>query len=537
MTLQIQPHRRIARTPQPLGLVDKISGSVIQEWGEQTMKYTHWWDWYDGLILDARSPKKNDKKMYPLAINTIRQIVGKHAIGLWGDIPEGAQSLVEFECRNADGETDEVCLKAAAIINRIWRESNGSDLQIDNAVTSQVLGGCIYRIAWQPWNTTLSTGFRINKVIPDYFLPVWSDDDPWTHPEVWVMQYISGDEGRLRYGVETHNMPYVLYLEHWTNDVFEIEVNNEVPKGDGFGPDNPFGIVPFVYIPHFTRAGGHYGMSHVPDVSGMIEELNSRMVDRADGVKHANSNRIWGRNLPANGVVPQKIGDTEILINIGSTPMGTNAEPEVFTLDPSSVKGAQVSREFINDVKEFIQDASDTPSIMFGPSAEGSQPSGDARDLEFWPYTQHQKAERAMTHIGFGKIGKMLLAMLFKKAKGGVTKEMLDLEVVTRWGASMPQRRDLKVQEVVQRRTTQPPTMSLVTAVRVLSEGENVEEEVKRIQAEIAQAKADEQTRAERDQKMALETQRQNMQMKLQSMAMKRNAGAKSASSRQKDGR
>jgi hypothetical protein len=98
--------------------------------------------------------------------------------------------------------------------------------------------------------------------------------------------------------------------------------------GDGFGPDNPFGIVPFVYIPHFARAGGHYGQSHVPDLSGMVEELNSRMVDRADGVKNANTNRIWGRNLPASGVVPQKVGETEVLINIGNTPMGSNADEQ-----------------------------------------------------------------------------------------------------------------------------------------------------------------------------------------------------------------
>jgi hypothetical protein len=61
-----------------------------------------------------------------------------------------------------------------------------------------------------------------------------------------------------------------------------------------------------------------------------------------------------------------------------------------------------------------------------------------------------------------------------------------------------------------------------------LSEGENVEEEVKRIQAKMEQA------RAQRNQQMAMETQRRNMQMKLQSMAMNRDSGAKSASSRRK---
>ena len=531
MTLQMLPSRQLDPIPSPLRLVDKISGALISEWGEQTAKYSFWWDWYDGIILNAPNPRKKDKKLFPLGIHTITQIVDRHAIGLFGQHQEDTSSLVDFTCRRDDGSTDDLCLKTARIINNIWRESNGADIMMDNAVTSQVLGGSVYRPVWQPWNKGLSTGFRINKIIPDYFLPVWSDDDPWEHPEFFIMQYISGDEARARYGVDNKNMPYVLYVEHWNKDIYDIEIADQKPSGEGWGGSNPFGIIPAVYIPHVTRAAGRYGKSHVPSLVGLVTELNHRMLDRGDGVKAANFNRLFGRNLPSSGLKVEKYNETEMVINIGSQQMGSNAQPEVFYLTPSSVQGAQLSRDFVTDLKEMIAADSSTPAIMYGSIVE--RQSADARDLEFYPYLEHLKAERALTSIGFQKINHNLLHMMLVKGVGGVTKEMLTLELVTRWGYPIPQQREMKVQEVVQRRTTEPPTMSLETAVQSLAQDENVQEEVQRIEAEMQECQKQIEATEQRQQKMTMETQRQNMQMKLQASAKQHIDRTKTASSRQ----
>ena len=537
---QMLSSRQMAPTPQPLNILDRISSALITEWGEQSTKYWRWWEWYDSVMLDAASPSNKSKKRYPLQINPIKWICNKHARGLFGEAPDDTSTLVQFAFRNEDGETDDLSLKAARIVDRIWGESHGSDIQIDNATISQVVGGSVYRVSKQPWNKTLSTGFRINKVVPDYFLPVWSNDDPWTFPEVYVMQYITGDEARQRYQVDPHSMPWVLYIEHWTLESYEITVADQVPQMEGMSGDNPYGLVPFVYIPHLTRAGGLYGQSHVPGLISMVEELNYRMADRGDGVRNTMFNRLFGRNIPKTGITPTVIGDSkntdnkEMILNIGNEVDGMSGKPEVFHVESSASKGAQISREYTKDLMDMIYSDSDTPSIMFGPSVEGSQPSGDARDLEFWPYLQHQRNERAQTQIGFNMINKMLLSMMLTDGVGGVTEDMLKLEPRVQWGYPMPKRRDMKVQEIVSRRTTQPPTISLPNSLRQLSEGENIAEEYKLIMAEVAEAQKQQQETEQRQQKMTMETRRQNMQMKMQADMASKNAGDKQAKSQEK---
>ena len=537
---QMLSSRQMAPTPQPLNILDRISSALITEWGEQSTKYWRWWEWYDSVMLDAASPSNKSKKRYPLQINPIKWICNKHARGLFGEAPDDTSTLVQFAFRNEDGETDDLSLKAARIVDRIWGESHGSDIQIDNATISQVVGGSVYRVSKQPWNKTLSTGFRINKVVPDYFLPVWSNDDPWTFPEVYVMQYITGDEARQRYQVDPHSMPWVLYIEHWTLESYEITVADQVPQMEGMSGDNPYGLVPFVYIPHLTRAGGLYGQSHVPGLISMVEELNYRMADRGDGVRNTMFNRLFGRNIPKTGITPTVIGDSkntdnkEMILNIGNEVAGMSGKPEVFHVESSASKGAQISREYTKDLMDMIYSDSDTPSIMFGPSVEGSQPSGDARDLEFWPYLQHQRNERAQTQIGFNMINKMLLSMMLTDGVGGVTEDMLKLEPRVQWGYPMPKRRDMKVQEIVSRRTTQPPTISLPNSLRQLSEGENIAEEYKLIMAEVAEAQKQQQETEQRQQKMTMETRRQNMQMKMQADMASKNAGDKQAKSQEK---
>ncbi len=537
---QMLSNRQMAPTPQPLNILDRISSALITEWGQQTTKYWRWWEWYDSVMLDAASPSNKSKKRYPLQINPIKWVCNKHARGLFGERPEDTTTLVQFGFRNDKGETDDLCLNAARIVDKIWGESQGADLQIDNATTSQVLGGSVFRVAKQTWNTQLSTGFRINKVIPDFFLPVWSNDDPWSFPEVYVMQYITGDEARQRYQVDPHSMPWVLYIEHWTNDQYEITVADQVPPLDGMKGDNPYGFVPFVYIPHITRAGGLYGQSHVPSLVSMTEELNYRMADRGDGVRNSMFNRLFGRNIPKTGITPTVIGDSkntdnkEMILNIGNEVAGMSGKPEVFTVESSATKGAQISREFIEDLMDMIYSDSDTPSIMFGPNISGSQPSGDARELEFWPYTQHQGIERAMTQIGYNMINKMLLRMMCIDKVGGATEAMCSLEPRVQWGYPLPKRRDLKVQEVVSRRTVDPPIMSIPNALRQLSEGENIAEEQHLIELEMAERQKQLQETEQRQQKMTMETQRQNMQMKMQADMAAQNADKKQAKSQEK---
>jgi len=90
------------------------------------------------------------------------------------------------------------------------------------------------------------------------------------------------------------------------------------------------------------------------------------------------------------------------------------------------------------------------------------------------------------------------------------------------------------VQEVVSRRTVDPPIMSIPNALRQLSEGENIAEEQHLIELEMAERQKQLQETEQRQQKMTMETQRQNMQMKMQADMAAQNADKKQAKSQEK---
>ena len=479
------------------------------------MGYAESWDWFDSETLRVNVAPSSKVLKFPLRINPVRWVCNIHGRRLYGEFPDDATLPVNFSFRNRDGEgVDDDCVKAAKIVNRVWQESNGADLMIENATISQIVGGCVYRVAWQPWNKRLSYGVRVVKVVPDYFIPVWDLSDPWYTPECWVIQYISGDEAHLKYGVEVNSQPWVMYSEHWTEGSFEIRVNGQVPNGEGFKGANPFGCVPFVYIPHVSRVGGTYGQSHVPGLVGLVEEYNSRMADRGDGVKNAMYDRPVLRN--ASGKVQVRtLGVDQQLIDIGSAMPGSSAEPDLFYLEPNSVKGAVISKNFTDDLFAGICYDSDTPPILWGFDDVALRSAMSMETLA-GPYVSHARAERVQHRTGLSIINQYILKMISVKGTGEVTKAMLDLEPRVQWAKLMPRDRQEKVQEMVQRRTVDPPIASLRNVVTQLAEGEDVNEELALIEQEVEEAQARQQEMQRQQHSLDMETQRQNMEMKLE---------------------
>ena len=490
--------------PSPQMVAEKISGSILSEWTTQTTYYDKWWDAYDGANLEVQS--RTDVLKYPLKINPIRWIANRHGFGLYGEYPDNASSLVQFGFKNMQGKLDDECRAAANFINRIWYESNGSAIQLENGILGQVLGGHVYRVAWQPWNKHLSYGLRVTKVIPDYFLPVWDTDDPWYHQEVYVLFYVTGDEAKLRYGIDCNKAPYVLYSEHWTEDKYEITVDGKTPSiGEGWEGENPFGIVPFVYVPHLTRAGKDYGISHVPSLTGLIEELNSRMADRGDGVRNANYDQLVVRNTTGSGIKRRELGDMRYF-DLGSPPPGSAFQPDGYYLEPNGVKAASISKEFTDDVWELICRDSDTPGVLWGES-HISQRAALSMDALASSYLKHARAERIQNKIGLSIINKYLLQMALVNGVGNVTESMIkELEPTVRWPKLLPRSRMDLVQEMTQRKPV--GLVSSRNAVEQLSDGENVDEELDFID-EDKQKEADMQ-KQKMETEMSMQTRQQN---------------------------
>jgi hypothetical protein len=492
----------VGATPPPLSVKP---GPPLTAWFNQAQNYRKWWRWYSGEELhrvdgNARTSTGEPAYVFPLRINPFKWIASKHVSALFGDVPDQADCLVKVSFLNKDGIKDDACEHAARVINTIWEESNGREIQLEAATVSQFLGGCYFFPRYEPTNPRLSYGLRFQMVLPDFVVPIFSPADYWSLEEVWMMYFITVDEAKSRYGVDVQGVGgKVIYAEHWTKDIYEIQIGGQVPTmrvGDVemvMSQPNPFGFVPVVYIPHPPRVGTYYGTGHVDDVSGLIEELNRRVSDIGDFIDEVSHRLLVMRNVNAK-VSEQKITNRYSSINIGSGSAiaAGKGEPEVYQLTMDATGTAQ--HDFIRLLLDMIDRSANLSGVAHGMD-EGSQRSGVTLATRMWPLAAHAKDERTMWTTGLRELHKMALRMLVHIQKvsafnAKVTQEHVDLKPQIGWNSMLPLDRDALVNEMVQRFS-----MNLVSreqAIREMHDGSDISEEIARIASDMEMDKQNE---------------------------------------------
>lgn len=464
-----------------LGLNDK---SLAMNWLAQAQLYSNWWYWWDSKPMTEMIGPKKDRLKFPLGINPIKWITMKHASALFGEVSEdNSDSMVGFRFRNVDGKKDELTKKAEEIIGQIWSDSHGAEIQSENALISQVAGGCVFKINYWP-SPLYQYGIRVTAPMPDFFYPVWDSEDKWMLHEAILGYYITPEEALLKYGVKPSDQKTrVVYVERWTKDFFEIKVDGVVPTNVSnagvpvkFSGPNPYGFVPFVYIPHRFRGGMFYGTSHVPSMTGMVEELNSRLADRGDMVKR-NAESVYTL-VNSRQQLQTRVVEGIRFLDIGKSMPDGKSEPNAALLETNSTN-ASVGKEFTSDLWRMLQHDSDTPSVSWGED-EGSQRSSATLEVRFWPLLVHMRGERTHWTEGMKILNKMALSIL--ASKGLVDKKVLTLRGGVDWAEILPRERSDKVAEIVQRRASD--IMSRRNALMQLSRGEDIEEEEALIVAE-----------------------------------------------------
>lgn len=487
----------VGATPPPLSV---RPGPPLTAWFNQAQNYRKWWRWYTGEELrrvdgNARTSTGEPAYVFPLHINAIKWVTSKHVAALFGDVPDQADCLVKVNFLNQDGVKDDACEHAARVINTIWEESNGREIQLEAATVSQFLGGCFFFPRYEPTNPRLTYGIRFQMVLPDFVVPIFSPADYWTLDEVWMMYFITVEEAKTRYNVDVQGVGgKVIYAEHWTKDRYEIQVGGQVVTmrvGDVemvMSQPNPFGFVPVVYIPHPPRVGTYYGQGHVDDISGMVEELNRRVSDIGDFVDEVSHRLLVMRNVNAK-VSEQKITARYSSINIGAgSAIATGkGEPEIYQITMDSA--GTIQHEFVRLLLEMIDRSANLSAVAHGMD-EGSQRSGVTLATRMWPLAAHAKDERTMWTTGLRDLHRMALRMVMYAQKMGgfaakITEEHLALKPQIGWNSMLPLDRDALVNEMVQRFS-----MNLVSreqALRELHDGSDVSEEIARILQDMEQ--------------------------------------------------
>lgn len=436
----------------------------LARWNYQAQLYLERWNMFNGKWLSETMPDDVDEKgnpllRYPLQINYLKRACMAHSYALFGEVRDtpGPLAPVRITPRKKPGKksTEESDRTKAEeledFINQVWTENQGRSLQQEAGLIQQPLGGIAFRLSWHPENPDLEYGIQVEYVLPDFFLPVWDTARPDDLLEVWIVYRIPTREAKYKFNISLKDgIKDPLYIEHWTRENVTITINNEPIKYtvngivfDFNNAPNPFGEIPFVYIPR-ERAGSYYGLGLLDDVIELARELNSRIADNSDVVEETSHRETYGRNI-IGPVTPLDIGGTRPAVNIGSTPPGGET-PDVFVLDPP--KANEFSISHVDSLRKQLGRDLFIPGIAEGED-EGSQRSGLTLAFRMYPLTSKIHAVRSYWGAGLTLIAKKIARIAIIKGIGNITEDHLKgIKWEIDWASIIPRDREQDLNEV-----------------------------------------------------------------------------------------
>lgn len=479
---------------------DKLpTGFPTAIWNTQNALYADRYSWWNSDPLYETKGKTTEGEIvyrFPLHLNPLREVVLKHAQFLLGSVPDLPSPQVKplympmppmdgSKAKAADIKLTKLAYNATMAV---WNQSNPRSLLVDQAATCQFAGGCVFQLVWLEDDSMFQLPLRIQSISPDYFLPVWANGNYDELLEVYVAYYITSAAARAQYGVEPTTNPYCLYVEHWTKDKYSCYVNNEPIKDrlgkEMFELDNPFGLIPFEYIPH-VRVASFYGQSHVDDMKGLIKELNARLADEGMIIRTTSQRRRIMRNVTGK-VKEWQAAKGYWVLDIGSpSPAFGNAQPEIKTEDPPVIPPNLSA--YSEKMHNYINRTSFLNNMGYGED-EGSQRSGETLVLRLLPTTMHADMERMNWTDGLNRLDiKMLLMLARHPASPLKGKIPLDIakrvSIAQEWSPHVPRDRAQLTNEM-SIRTGGKSTISRKHAMQQLGDVRDVEEEEALILAE-----------------------------------------------------
>src|SRR3990172_4720625 len=442
-----QAMRSILGTTQPWEPTPEQYG----EWTTRNIDLDAWWQWLSGEALDVLNRNGKLSKdnsyplMYPLKINPIKPAAMLHNYALWGEVPDTSDPMVKTVLEKKEGLNTDLVDKTLA---QVFYENHMRDLDMDMGLQSQFLGGVVYKVTWDPDDGDLPLGVRIEYIDVREFWCEWSGSNHWSLTKAWIKRDISAEEAKT-YGVDIGKGTGI-YLESWTRSERHITINGKDalhPKTQRpLSEPHDLGFVPFIYIPHL-RAGNFWGISLVPDMIGLAEELNSRKADQGDALRKGVHRKPWGRNIPNGHPTIETLSDGQEWINAGKS-IGQQPEPQMDTLDAPDIP--ESSQKFTENLLDLLRIAGFTPSIAYGEE-EGSQRSGQTLYSRMWPTLAHVRHERGWWTEGKKQLAEYVLRILAARKMGDIVQAHLGQRKRQIWSPMVPVDRAALVDELVQR--------------------------------------------------------------------------------------
>lgn len=455
---------------EPTTPPEKNIGYISSIWAQQQRRYRTMWGLYDGSrwneIEKGQTTGQNNEpvKRYRLEINDVAFACLTHAYTLFGEVSGDSDPLlrpvVEPKLKSKAVDVTE----AQEFLDVVWADSNARQAQFTSAVTSQVTGGTFWRVRYnlyEPQHDLFSYHpFKFESIYPDYVFPVWATGSQEIS-EIYIRYRVNKDAAKVKWGVWSDKWPdTVEYEEHWSSETVHIMGDGTVVKVAGSieirigsGNDwrtvqrenNPFGIVPFVYIPHVPDRG-FFGLPLPEWTQGLVDEYNARFANLGDLTKQAalRIGKVKGVSGDRLKVVPLWPGGPPV-VHLGmGNPDGI--EPSLEFEDPPAITPALV--DFVRELERKSRDSMFVPPVAIGQD-EGSQRSALTLSFRMWPLQSHVSTERWLWATGQERLNKIALHMA--KVKNIIKTDVRNIRVISDWSPMLPRDREQLVNEMVLR--------------------------------------------------------------------------------------
>jgi len=433
-----------------------VEGFPYTAWMEQQIFYQEMEDWWKGVplsavIVDTKTGKTIEK--FPIKINPIKGTCHKHAATVMG---QGVDSIrfggLPFQLlpdlKKNEKKKGEVITDAFKIL---FKDNAFGAAFLTNCINSQYLGGSVIAAKWLPQDTRI----EISTPSPKEFIGIPDGTNYWRLREAWIVKEISMSDaiayGYVRTPYEDEKSKYY-YIEHWAKKTYKIMINGKVItfpdstiKQEG---ENPFGVVPMVYIPHI-RTNGFIGDSIITEtIKGVIRELNLRMADIGDAVSDDSHGYVAVRNIRGN-IKPITVGDNRPVLDLGGgTGIGNEAQPDMFSIMTKSA--SETMNKFAEELYKIYRREANHPAVADGED-EGSQRSSLTLAVRMAPLVAEADFERLYFTQGLMEMARFLLIMMADKKLYNITADMIETNFIIQWQPMLPRDREALTTEAAVR--------------------------------------------------------------------------------------
>lgn len=425
-------------------------------------------DEWDQSIHGARDPDTGDPLLlWPLQINPLAKICRIHRaimLGMQSDIVGLMPARTIVSRRGLKPEERERADVIQQFISDIWYSSFGSVNFSRAALLEQIYGGCGWKVSWEPWNKFLPHRMAMRLIEPPWMhVSRHAPFDFWDIEEAYIGYPITGEQA-LAYGMDIDD-PEILYLERWTKAEYDITINGRtiVMPGDGeqkitLGGDNPFGVVPLVYMPH-ERDASFLGRSLLTGDSpllGLARELNSRMADKGERVQDAQGIYTL-RNAREDALKVREVrrdGEPWItVLDVGRRPnIGNVGDPTLEHVQPDPLPDSM--GKYTDELWAELRRQGDIAAVAMGDDdVSGGRITGPVTAYRMWPSTMHTMAERenaTAALISLARIALIMASAMRDDYSGAgivpqIDETMIFTELLVAWEPMIPIEKEQRI--------------------------------------------------------------------------------------------